>query len=332
VYAKVIIINKRHESLYLQQIDEKRKGWRRKKHTRFFKMVGCRYEYEDIALFFLEESRRDVYFVDRLERTFAFASDFKTTLSFAEAARIIRWVIAKGLIEDGWDVIHGAAIKSRSLGMCFVGEKFSGKTTATFKMAFEGSDLISNDKIFIRIVGAEIRILSWPMEVCLVGLGCAKHFERMRLLYRNSNSLKLKPYFFPNPEYLKFSSTKLWYWPGKISITRKELSDILGISLASEFHLNAILFPFARPYIAYSTISVLAKHDVSERVTRALYDPTDKEVPWPTSRKHNSDLPRQIANAIDGYELSFGENLDEIPLLLSKILEIDKESNERYSY
>ncbi len=86
------------------------------------------------------------------------------------AARIAREMIRASLLRNGWTLLHASALVRDSRALLAFGSKGAGKTTTALLFAHCGAQLLANDRVFVKVVGDELRVLPWP-SAAAIGLG-----------------------------------------------------------------------------------------------------------------------------------------------------------------
>ncbi|WP_200307660.1 hypothetical protein [Streptomyces adelaidensis] len=86
------------------------------------------------------------------------------------SARIAREMIRAALLRSGWTLLHASAVVRDDRALLAFGSKGSGKTTTALLLAGRGAQLLANDRVFVKVVGDELRVLPWP-SAAAVGLG-----------------------------------------------------------------------------------------------------------------------------------------------------------------
>ncbi|MFD9071949.1 hypothetical protein [Streptomyces lasiicapitis] len=169
------------------------------------------------------------------------------------AARLAREVVRGQLLADGWSILHASAVTDPDgQTVLTLGGKGSGKTTTALLLARAGWRLLANDRVFVRPDSDGIRVLPWP-SAAAIGLSLldaldlydpvrertqrgerlhptqhqrvtdALATDRRKPLW-NENGKELKPQLFPH-----------------------QLSEWLGLSLATEGRAAHLLFPHITP-------------------------------------------------------------------------------------
>lgn len=85
-------------------------------------------------------------------------------------ARIAREMIRAALLRDGWTLVHASAVVRDGRALLAFGDKGAGKTTTALLMASRGAQLLANDRVFVKRIGAELRVLPWP-SAAAIGFG-----------------------------------------------------------------------------------------------------------------------------------------------------------------
>ncbi|MFI1839444.1 hypothetical protein [Streptomyces olivaceoviridis] len=85
-------------------------------------------------------------------------------------ARIAREMIRAALLRDGWTLLHASAVVREGRALLTFGSKGAGKTTTALLLASRGAELLANDRVFVKVVGDDLRVLPWP-SAAAIGLG-----------------------------------------------------------------------------------------------------------------------------------------------------------------
>ncbi|MES4906161.1 MULTISPECIES: hypothetical protein [unclassified Streptomyces] len=86
------------------------------------------------------------------------------------AARIAREMIRASPLRDGWTLLHASAVVCDDRALLAFGSKGAGKTTTALLLASRDALLLANDRVFVKVVGDELRVLPWP-SAAAIGLG-----------------------------------------------------------------------------------------------------------------------------------------------------------------
>ncbi|MET7685587.1 hypothetical protein [Streptomyces sp. NPDC005423] len=86
------------------------------------------------------------------------------------SARIAREMIRAALLRGGWTFLHASGVVHDGQVLLTFGSKGAGKTTTALLLAGRGAQLHANERVFVKVVGGEPRVLPWPPAAAL-GLG-----------------------------------------------------------------------------------------------------------------------------------------------------------------
>jgi hypothetical protein len=176
------------------------------------------------------------------------------------AARIAREMIRATLLRDGWTLLHASAVVRDGQALLTFGDKGAGKTTTALLMASRGAQLLANDRVFIKYVGTELRVLPWP-SAAAIGLGL---LDALGLYDVVRDRLQAGEHLHPTQHQdvtdalLAGNREPLWEPGGKrerkVQVFPDQFADWFGMKLATSGRAAALLFPRIDPTAAPALI------------------------------------------------------------------------------
>nr|WP_028806840.1 hypothetical protein [Streptomyces sp. 303MFCol5.2] len=177
------------------------------------------------------------------------------------AARIAREMIRAALLRDGWTLLHASAAVRDGRALLTFGDKGAGKTTTALLMASRGAQLLANDRVFIKYVGTDLRVLPWP-SAAAVGLGLLDAlglYEVVRDHLRAGEHLHPTQHQDVTDALLAGIREPLWEPGGKrerkVQVFPDQFADWFGMELATSGRAAALLFPRIDPTAAPALIN-----------------------------------------------------------------------------
>ena len=76
-------------------------------------------------------------------------------------------VLLELLRGQGMFWLHASCVARDDKGVLFVGQTRSGKTTTAINLAFQGFDILAEDRVFVRLHGAEVSVYGFPLDVAV---------------------------------------------------------------------------------------------------------------------------------------------------------------------
>ncbi|MFJ9591033.1 hypothetical protein [Streptomyces acidicola] len=169
------------------------------------------------------------------------------------AARIAREMIRAALLRDGWTLLHASAVVSDDQVLLAVGSKGAGKTTTALLLASRGAQLLANDRVFVKVVGSEVRALPWPAAAA-VGLGLLDAlglYDVVRERLQAGERLHPTQHQDVTDALLASRREPLWEPGGKrerkVQVFPDQFSTWFGMELATGGRAAALLFPRIDP-------------------------------------------------------------------------------------
>ncbi|MEU4969116.1 phosphoenolpyruvate carboxykinase (ATP) [Streptomyces smyrnaeus] len=195
-------------------------------------------------------------------------------------ARIAREMVRADLLRDGWTLLHASAAVRHGHAVLAFGSKGAGKTTTALLLAGRGAQLLANDRVFIKPVGAQLHVLPWP-SAAAVGLGLLDalglyDIVRDRLLAGE----KLHPTQHDDVTEALLAGRREPLWePGgkrerKVQIFPDQFTSWFGMNLATGGHAAAMLFPRIDPAATPALVDgarTLAEEDFMSGATEDRY-------------------------------------------------------------
>ncbi|MEU9190329.1 hypothetical protein AB0D14_38585 [Streptomyces sp. NPDC048484] len=175
------------------------------------------------------------------------------------ASRLARELVRGQLLRAGFHILHSSCVVLDGKAVLAFGPKGAGKTTTALLLAREGYELLANDRVFVRPEPGGLRILPWP-SAAAIGFGLLEStglYEPVRARVLAGEQMH------PTQDQrvtdaLHAGSTKpIWNAKGKElkpQFFPDQLSSLLRMTLATEAHAAALLFPTveadAEPHVA----------------------------------------------------------------------------------
>ncbi|MFJ8948412.1 hypothetical protein ACIRG4_35240 [Streptomyces sp. NPDC102395] len=169
------------------------------------------------------------------------------------AARIAREMIRASLLRDGWTLLHASAVVRDDRALLAFGSKGAGKTTTALLLAHRGTQLLANDRVFVKVVGDELRVLPWP-SAAAIGLGLLDAlglYDVVRDRLQAGEQLHPTQHQDVTDALLAGRREPLWEPGGKremkVQVFPDQFATWFGMELATSGHAAALLFPRIDP-------------------------------------------------------------------------------------
>ncbi|MER6126295.1 hypothetical protein ABT173_27470 [Streptomyces sp. NPDC001795] len=169
------------------------------------------------------------------------------------AARIAREMIRASLLRDGWTLLHASAVVRDGRALLAFGSKGAGKTTTALLLASRGAQLLANDRVFVKVVGDELRVLPWP-SAAAIGLGLLDAlglYDVVRDRLQAGEQLHPTQHQDVTDALLAGRREPLWEPGGKremkVQVFPDQFATWFGMGLATGGHAVALLFPRIDP-------------------------------------------------------------------------------------
>ncbi|MCQ8194636.1 hypothetical protein [Streptomyces rugosispiralis] len=196
------------------------------------------------------------------------------------AARIAREMVRATLLWDGWTLLHASAVVRDGKALLTFGSKGSGKTTTALLLARNGFDLLANDRVFIKPVGDELRVLPWP-SAAAIGLGLLDAlglYDVVRDRLQAGEQLHPTQHQDVTDALLAGRREPLWEPGGKkerkVQVFPDQFSTWFGMELATSGTAATLLFPRIDPAAAPALVDgdrTLAEDDFMTGSTEDRY-------------------------------------------------------------
>lgn len=169
------------------------------------------------------------------------------------AARIAREMIRASLLRDGWTLLHASAVVRDGRALLAFGSKGAGKTTTALLLASRGAQLLANDRVFVKVVGDELRVLPWP-SAAAIGLGLLDAlglYDVVRDRLQAGEQLHPTQHQDVTDALLAGRREPLWEPGGKremkVQVFPDQFATWFGMELATGGHAATLLFPRIDP-------------------------------------------------------------------------------------
>ncbi|MFE7840137.1 hypothetical protein ACFU53_29995 [Streptomyces sp. NPDC057474] len=168
-------------------------------------------------------------------------------------ARIAREMIRATLLRDGWTLLHASAVVRAGRALLAFGSKGAGKTTTALLLASRGAELLANDRVFVKVVGGELRVLPWP-SAAAIGLGLLDAlglYDVVRDRLKGGEQLHPTQHQDVTDALLAGRRKPLWEPGGKremkVQVFPDQFSSWFGMELATGGCAAGLLFPQIHP-------------------------------------------------------------------------------------
>jgi hypothetical protein len=168
-------------------------------------------------------------------------------------ARIAREMIRASLLRDGWTLLHASAVVRDDRALLAFGSKGAGKTTTALLLTHRGAQLLANDRVFVKAVGDELRVLPWP-SAAAIGLGLLDAlglYDVVRDRLQAGEQLHPTQHQDVTDALLAGRREPLWEPGGKremkVQVFPDQFATWFGMELATGGHAAALLFPRIDP-------------------------------------------------------------------------------------
>ena len=163
---------------------------------------------------------------------------------FVELYRVVRGVHTASAINSGAMAFHSSSVVRQGRGVCFVGDKGAGKSTALLAAAtshLDGLSILTNDRAFLHF-DRDLEILAWPSAVnvdagSLLALG-GDRVLKPEFHYRYGAMAYL---LLDLPLIEKLSTGDEASAPAKVMLLPEEMRRALGTSFSTEGRVVAII-------------------------------------------------------------------------------------------
>lgn len=214
----------------------------------YFKNSFCYRYYINNSIYIFEENKEWIIEITGSDYIVYVKSD--NPLLEVYLLRFLR-SIAYGINEDkNMVLMHGAALSYFNKGVVILGKKGAGKTTLLVDFLKMGSDIISNDRLFIT---GDLSIISFP-QTLRVGVGTFNNEEKITQYFNEKHFFRMQDKNSSNFKYL---------------IVFNEIQSIFGSKYINSQCLNYIIIPeiqIGKDCVEIIHLSESEKKDILENV------------------------------------------------------------------
>ncbi|WCN05161.1 hypothetical protein [Streptomyces sp. M92] len=168
-------------------------------------------------------------------------------------ARIAREMIRAALLRDGWTLLHASAVVQGERALLTFGSKGAGKTTTALLLASRGAQLLANDRVFVKAISDDLRVLPWP-SAAAIGLGLLDAlglYDIVRDRLQAGEQLHPTQHQDVTDALLAGRREPLWEPGGKreqkVQVFPDQFATWFGMQLATGGRAAALLFPRIDP-------------------------------------------------------------------------------------
>ncbi len=165
-----------------------------------------------------------LWVTDRTNNTITIVLSVKVRWPFLETSRVVRDLMTRYLEHRGWILFHAGAIQSKEKNYLVIGDASAGKTSFIIAMLYSGGSFISNERVFVKLVDGDAKMLSFPMPIA-VGLGTMVQYPELIRFIRQPQFCQYPP---RRIDFAKVHNTPEWKWPeleDKIQFLPQELTQ-----------------------------------------------------------------------------------------------------------
>ncbi|PUA34643.1 hypothetical protein C8Z91_34830 [Paenibacillus elgii] len=224
--------------------------------------------------------------------------------------RIIREIIFRESENDGFLMIHGAAVSYKGKGAIICGDKSKGKTTLLLSYLFSGCDFVANDRALIKKGEINYQLRGFPLAI-RVGFGTANKIEKLRAAVTGYSWARPQVKEIEQITNLNFDAYGNFGSSKKLELVPRELKELFGFRTGHESKLSAVLFPEINLATKGINISKLKECESLDILKNQCMTPNDESWlnPWVIERKDNNTY-------IESYvEKTLRNMVKELPML-----------------
>jgi hypothetical protein len=221
-----------------------------------------------------------------------------------EPIRCMREMFTKQLEDDGLLVFHAGSVVISDRGVAVCGAKGAGKSTTVVSLVEAGAAFLSNDRSYIGVTDARLRIHPWPTTAA-VGMGTIYHFPGLRAWMEQggwSYELQERLSAKARHEYLSgLTAAQLAAVPDKLDLTSWELARSLGSTVAASAPLSCLVFPQIDLSVREPVLEAMEAQRAAGILQAQCFTPHDKGYPdWLGWRMQtDEELHARVRSLVD---------------------------------
>jgi hypothetical protein len=211
-----------------------------------------------------QESWRVLYSLDRQTRAASVLSQPDNPRARTSLMRVVRELAMNHSLRGGGMFLHAAAMALGGRGLLIAGEKGAGKTTLLLHLLRQiDGDYVSNDRVLLAVPDSPI-VRGMPTIVTLRPNTLASFPDL-------ASAVRARSYHYRRTlaEAAEHQKPARSWTDGSIGLSPLQLCTILGVALAPECELKAILFPSITPAADTFHLRELAPAEAAARLRRA---------------------------------------------------------------
>lgn len=220
-------------------------------------------------------------------------------------------VIHRYLEHRGWHTIHAGCIRVESESgkpttFVIIGDSGSGKTSLVTHLVAAGGLYISNERLFVKAEGGQVRVRSFPQTIG-IGMGTALQHPQLKPLIERPDRLAYYQKAFEPERVWNTPPEHMPELPDKLKLLPTEFTDLfqVGVPLTDSVADRLLIPALVDRPAQHVSVSSMPFDKVFELVTRNYFaSESDKLYPrWlPLRYEYHSKIdPAPICNSISQF-------------------------------
>lgn len=248
--------------------------------------------------------------VKNADNHFIIVTTDKTRDRNTHVLRVIREIVYRRSENEGFLMLHGAAVSMNHKGVIICGEKGAGKTTLLMNLLLCGYSYIANDRVLIDPDKHRVNIRTIPHLVRL-GRGTIDNLQSVKA--------KIEQLSFSRPQFFNYKDIEMDFCSNKkVEIVPRELMYITDAAQSHSANIYCILFPKFDFKAESITLERLDPADTESLLNQQCLTPVDESWlnPWLVERDCSNEVLlektkekiKKIAEKAHSFRLTFGKN------------------------
>lgn len=244
-----------------------------------------------------------LWITDNSSKAITLVLSVKVRWPLLEISRVVRDLITRFLEAQGWVIFHAGAIQTDNKNYMIIGDAGAGKTSLIIALLVSGATFISNERVFAKVVGEKLRLLSFPMPIA-VGLGTMVQYPELVKFIRQPQFCQYPP---RRMDIWKIHNTPERRWPDledKAQFLPQELTTLFSdASAVPGGIIHGIIVPSLQKNSAVELVP-LKQERIKRIIDNNCIDRSRDDVypPWmplPFQRPANEDVNSIISQLAD---------------------------------